>query len=62
MSINLPYKKKIKYATITLSHIIKCSDEVKDLGVILASKLTMVDNIQSVTRKAYFALANIGKI
>ena len=26
------------------------------------SKLTMVDNIQSVTRKAYCALANIGKL
>ena len=42
--------------------IIKCSDKVKDLGVLLDSKLTMVDNIQSVTRKAYCALANIGKI
>ena len=45
-----------------LSHIIKCSDKVKDLGVLLASKLTMVDNIQSVTRKTYCALANIGRI
>ena len=43
-------------------NIIKCSDKVKDLGVFLDSKLTMVDNIQSVTRKAYCALANIGKI
>ena len=42
-------------------NIIKCSDRVKDLGVLLDSKLTMVDNIQSVTRKAYCALANIGK-
>ena len=42
-------------------NIIKCSDQVKDLGVLLDSKLTMVDNIQSVTRKAYCALANIGK-
>ena len=37
-------------------NIIKCSDKVKDLGVLL------VDNIQSVTRKAYCALANIGII
>ena len=43
-------------------NIIKCSDKVKDLGVLLDSKLTMVDNIQSVSRKAYCALANIGKI
>ena len=45
-------------------NIIKCSDRVKDLGVLLDSKLTMVDNIQSVTRKAkaYCALANIGQI
>ena len=43
-------------------NIIKCSDKVKDLGVLLDSKLTMVDNIQSLTRKAYCALANIGKI
>ena len=43
-------------------NIIKCSDKVKDLGVLLDSKLTMVDNIQSVTRKAYCAIANIGKI
>ena len=43
-------------------NIIKCSDKVKDLGVLLDSKLTMVDNIQSVTRKAYCALANIEKI
>ena len=43
-------------------NIIKCSDTVKDLGVLLDSKLTMVDNIQSVTRKAYCAIANIGKI
>ena len=42
-------------------NIIKCSDKVKDLGVLLDSKLTMVDNIQSVSRKAYCALANIGK-
>ena len=41
---------------------IKCSDKVKDLGVLLDSKLTMVDKIQSVSRKAYCALANIGKI
>ena len=39
-------------------NIIKCSDKVKDLGVLLDSKLTMVDNIQSVSRKAYCALAN----
>ena len=43
-------------------NIIKCNDRVKDLGALLDSKLTMVDNIQSVTRKAYCALANIGKI
>ena len=43
-------------------NIIKCSEKVKDLGVLLDSKLTMVDNIQSVTRKAYCALSNIGKI
>ena len=43
-------------------NIIKCSDKVKDLGVLLDSKLTMVDNIQSVTTKAYCALANKGKI
>ena len=43
-------------------NIIKCSDKVKDLGVLLDSKLTMVDNIQSVSSKAYCALANIGKI
>ena len=42
-------------------NIIKCSDQVKDLGVLLDSKLTMVDNIQSVIRKAYCALANIRK-
>ena len=42
--------------------IIKCSDKVKNLGVLLDSKLTMVDNIQCVTRKVYCALANIGKI
>ena len=43
-------------------NIIKRRDKVKDLGVLLDSKLTMVDNIQSVSRKAYCALANIGKI
>ena len=43
-------------------NIIKCSDRVQDLWVLLDSKPTMVDNIQSVTRKAYCALANIGKI
>ena len=43
-------------------NISKCSDRVKYLGVLLDSKLTMVDNIQSVTRKAYCALAIIGKI
>ena len=32
------------------------SDKVKNLGVLLDSKLTMADNIQSVTRKAYCAL------
>ena len=47
--------------TVNVS-IIKCSDKVKDLGVLLDSKLAMVDNIQSVTRKSYCALANIGKI
>ena len=34
-------------------NIIRCSDKVKDLEVFLYSKLTMVDNIQSVTRKPY---------
>ena len=29
---------------------------------VLDSKLTMVDNRQSVTRKAYYALANMGEI
>ena len=43
-------------------NIIKCSDNVKDLWVLLEFKLTMVNNIQSVTRKAYCALANKGKI
>ena len=43
-------------------NIIKCSDKVKDLGALLDSNLTIVDNIQSVTRKAYCALANRGKI
>ena len=43
-------------------NIIKCINKVKDLGVLLDFKLTIVDNLQSVTRKAYCALANIGKI
>ena len=43
-------------------NIMKCSDKVNETGVLLDSKLTTVDNIQSVTRKAYCALANIGKI
>ena len=46
---------------VDLSLTVKCSDKVKDLGVLLDSKLTMVDNIQSVIRKAYCALANIRK-
>ena len=49
--------------SLTVSgNIIKCSDKVKDLGVLLDSTVTMVDNIQSVTRKAYCALANIENI
>ena len=34
-------------------NIIRCSEKVKDLEVLLYSKLTLVDNIQSVTRKPY---------
>ena len=55
-------KPPVELSLTVNGNIIKCSDQVKDLGVLLDSKLTIVDNIQSVTRKAYCALANIGKI
>ena len=49
-------KPPVKLSLTVNGNIIKCSDQVKDLGVFLDSKLTMVDNIQSVTRRAYYAL------
>ena len=49
-------KPPVELSLTVNGNIIKCSDQVKDLGVLLDSKLTMVDNIQSVTRKAYYAL------
>ena len=58
-----PLNKPPVDSSLTVNgNIIKCSNKVKDLGVLLDSKLTMVDNVQSVSRKAYCALANIGKI
>ena len=63
----LPQRAHRNYPPVDLSltvngNIINAGNKVQDLGVLLDSKLTMIANIQSVTRKAYCALANIGKI